>query len=129
MQRQVFVLAHEAARRNAAQAVMQADPGMRVEIKPRTRSTDQNAKLHAIFANVARQAKWGGRTLTADQWKVLFISGHAMATKQGAYMVPGLESEFVNIRESSAAMSIARMNSLLEYVLAWCANNDVEVQG
>ena len=38
-------------------------------------------------------------------------------------MVPGLESEFVNVRESSAHMSIARMTSLIEYIHAWMAEN------
>jgi len=31
----------------------------------------------------------------------------------------------VNIRESSASMSAARMTSLIEYVLAWCAARQI----
>lgn len=127
MDKQIFVLAHPRARQNAAQAVLAAAEGMRVEIKPRTRSSDQNAKLHALFSDISRQAKWGGRRLSPIQWKTLFISGHSAATGHGAEMVPGLENEFVNIRESSSAMSVARMASLIEYVIAWCANNDVQV--
>lgn len=129
MTKKVFQLVTDAVRRNACQAVNTAPDGYWCEIKPRTRSLDQSAKLHSIFAEVARQKEWQGRKLAPEQWKVLFISGHAIATKQGADMVPGLESEFVNLRESSAAMSIARMNSLLEYVLAWCAENGIEVHG
>ncbi|MYZ41399.1 recombination protein NinB [Schauerella aestuarii] len=124
---QIFVLSHPQARQNAAQAVLQAEPGYRVEIKPRTRSSDQNARLHAIFGEIAKQAKWMGRTLTPTQWKTLMISGHAAATGHGADMVPGLEGEFVSIRESSAQMSVARMTSLIEYVQAWCVDNNVEV--
>lgn len=45
----------------------------------------------------------------------------------GADMVPGLESEFVNLRESTANMSVARSSSLIEYVVAWCAMNDVRL--
>ena len=60
-----------------------------------------------------------GRKLTMEQWKVLFISGHAIATNQKADVVPGLEGEFVNIRESSAQMSVSRMASLIEYVTAY----------
>jgi hypothetical protein len=58
---------------------------------------------------------------------MLLISGHAIATKQGVEMMPGLEGEFLNLRESSAAMSIARMNSLIEYTLAYCANEGVKL--
>lgn len=94
-------------------------------IEPRTRSLDQNAMLHALFSESSKHCEWHGRKLTPTQWKVLFISGHAMATGRGADMVPGLEGEFVNIRESSAQMSIARMTSLIEYIHAWMAEQEV----
>lgn len=121
----IFFLAHQQARQNAARACLEAPEGFRVEIKPRTRSSDQNALLHTLFSEVAQRAVWQNRKLTAAQWKVLFISGHAMATKQGADMVPGLEGELCNIRESSARMSVARMTSLIEYVLAWSAEQGI----
>jgi hypothetical protein len=54
---------------------------------------------------------------------VLLVSGHAVATKLGAEIIPGLEGEFVNIRESTARMTKARSSSLIEYALAWCADN------
>lgn len=125
--RQIFILANPLVRRNAARACAEAPPGYRVEIKPRTRSSDQNALLHALFSAVAKRATWHGRRLTEDQWKVLFISGHAQATGLGADMIPGLEGEFCNVRESSARMSVARMSSLLEYVMAWCATQEIHV--
>lgn len=126
MERQVFQLAHSTARRNAANAVMSAPENFMVEVKPRTRSLDQNAMLHALFTEAAKNHTLHSRKLTPTQWKVLFISGHAIATGLGADMIPGLEGEFVNIRESSASMSIARMTSLIEYINAWMAEN-VEV--
>jgi len=99
-----------------------------LEIRPETRSDRQNKLLHALFRDVARQAEWMGKKHTAAAWKVLFISGHSVATKSGAEMVPGIEGEFVNIRESSAKMSIQRMNSLIEYVIAYAVSNGVELR-
>jgi len=58
-------------------------------------------------------------------WKVLLISGHAAATGDGNEVVPGLEGEFVNIRESSANMGVRRAASLLTYVLAYCDTNGI----
>lgn len=118
---------NERTREQAAQAFVDAPDGWYLTLKPATRSDDQNAMLHSLFGHVAKQAKWLGRTLNAVQWKVLFISGHAVATGLGSDMVPGLEGEFANIRESSAQMGVARMASLIEYVLAWCANNGVRL--
>ena len=124
--RRVFKLVHESARRNAISTVARAPDGFVVEIKPATRSLDQNAKLHAMFADVAAQCTFHGKKRTAEQWKVIFISAHSIATKEGGEILAGLEGEFVNIRESSARMSIKRMNSLIEYMLAWGAENEVE---
>jgi len=99
----------------------------KVVIDELTRTGEQNAKFHAMLSNVAKQKKWMNRELTPIQWKTLFISAHATATNQGADIVAGLENEYVNIRESSAQMSVARMNSLIEYVNAWCVMNDIKM--
>lgn len=68
------------------------------------RSLDQNAIFHAIVGDVARQATYLGRTLPPESWKALFVSGHSIATKQPGEVLPGLEGEFVAIRESTARM-------------------------
>jgi hypothetical protein len=117
-----FILAHDQARQRAQQAIKDAPQGHAVWIEEATRSNPQNAKLHAIFGDVAKQEMYVGRHLNSVQWKTLFISGHAIATGLGVDMIPGLENEFVNIRESSAKMSVARMSSLIEYTVAWCAD-------
>lgn len=71
--------------------------------------------------------EFAGRRLKASEWKVLLISGHSVATQEGySEIVTGLEGELVNIRESSAQMSKKRCASLIEYTLAFCAENGVE---
>ena len=129
--KQRYFLRNDEIKRNAARFVSDlptdAEKPLMVEIKPMTRSVEQNAKFHAICSDVAKQATYAGRKLTMEQWKVLFVSGHAISTNQGADMVPGLEGEFVNLRESTAAMPVARMASLIEYVQAWCAENRIRL--
>ena len=105
--------------------LMASGAPMVLEVRPETRSDRQNKLLHALFGDVAKQAEWMGSSRTPEQWKLLFVSGHAIATKEGADMVPGLEHEFVNIRESTARMSKARLSSLVEYVYAWGSSNGV----
>ena len=97
-----------------------------LEVKEFTRTVEQNSKLHALFGELAHQAKWGDSKLTAEQWKVLMISAHTIATKEPCRMVIGIEGEVVNLRESSAQMSVARMISLIEYIHAWGAQNGVK---
>ena len=97
-----------------------------LEVKEFTRTVEQNSKLHALFGELAHQAKWSDSKLTAEQWKVLMISAHTIATKEPYRMVIGIEGEVVNLRESSAQMSVARMISLIEYIHAWGAQNGVK---
>jgi len=126
MTRQVFRLVHDTARVRAMQAVRSAPAGFLVEIKEPTRSSDQNAKFHAICADLERSGlPWAGKPRDAAAWKVLLVSGHSIATGQQGEVIPGLESEFVSIRESTASMSKTRGSSLIEYAQEFCARNDI----
>ncbi len=99
-----------------------------VSVKAETRSSEQNAKFHAICDDIAKSgATWAGKPRSAAEWKVLLVSGHAVATKEGADVVPGLEGEFINLRESTALMSVRRSSSLIEYAIAWCAQAGVRL--
>jgi len=117
-----YILAHDEARRLALEAVRQAPQGYVVRVEEPTRTLDQNAKFHAICSDV-KGLPWYGKARNADDWKTLFVSGHTVATGGFAEVIPGLEREFVNIRESTASMSKARSSSLIEYTLAWVSQN------
>lgn len=124
-----FRLVHAEARRGAAHVCMTAPDGCIVRFNEPTRTLEQNAKFHAICTDIAKCGHpWMGKTRTAAQWKVLLVSGHAVATKEGSDVVPGLEGEFVNLRESTALMSKARGSSLIEYALAYCTLHEIETQ-
>ena len=124
--RRTFILAHDLARRNAMRAVADAPPGYVIEVKPPKRTDGQNERYHAIVGDIAKSGlHWMGKPRTAIQWKCLTVSGHAMATGEGSDIVPGLEGEFVNLRESTALMSVRRGSSLIEYTTAFALQNGV----
>ena len=126
--KRTFYLSHSTARANAARYMHEAPEGHMVVVSEPKRNADQNSKFHAICSDIARSGhEWAGKKRTAAQWKVLLVSGHAVATKEGADMVPGLEQEFVNLRESTALMSVRRAASLIEYALAFCGMNSIEL--
>ncbi len=106
-----------------------ADHRLVLEVRPENRSLDQNAHFHALCGDLAASGlPWAGKPRKAEEWKVLLVSGHSIATKQGSDMVPGIEGEFVNLRESTARMSRARASSLIEYTLAFCAEHGVALR-
>lgn len=124
--RKTYILVSPQVRANAMQALREAPADYVVILAPRTRSNDQNAMFHAICSDIAKSGHlFAGKPRTAEVWKVLLISGHAAATGAGNEVVPGLEGEFVNIRESSARMSVRRASSLIEYTMAYCDTNGI----
>lgn len=126
--KQTYILRNETIVGNALRAVREAPADYVVTIAPKTRSTDQNAKFHAICHDLANSdLTFAGKRRSLEEWKALLISGHAVATGTAGEVVPGLEGEFVAIRESSAKMGVARAASLITYALAFCDMQGVQL--
>ena len=92
------------------------------------RTLPQNSLFHALCGDVSKQLQWAGKRRNLSEWKVLFVSGHAVATGKPGEVVPGIEGEFCAIRESTSKMGIKRMNSLIEYTQAFAAGNGVQLR-
>lgn len=121
-----FILVHPEARKRAKEAIDQAPDGYAVRIGEARRNEEQSSRFHAICTDAEKSGfKWMGKARTKSEWKVLFISGHAVATGLGAEVIAGLEGEFLNIRESSSSMGKKRASSLIEYATAFCVSNEI----
>lgn len=128
-EKSTFILISDRVRSNAMAALIKASDHSVVTIGPAKRSSEQNAKLHAILTDLARSPlTWAGKRRTVDEWKALVISAHSVATKSGGEVIPGIEGEFVAIRESSANMTVGRAASLITYLIAFCDTNGVELK-
>lgn len=97
-----------------------------VKIQPITRTLEQNAKLHAMLTDISKQCEFNGKRLDVDNWKAIFVSAHKIATGGQAEMAIGLEGEVINLRESTAQMSVKRMASLIEYITAYGISHGVK---
>lgn len=119
--KQIYRLVHRQARENALQGVKTAPDGFVVEVKPATRTLDQNALLWPLLAAVSDQVEWYGQRLTADEWKDVFT---ASLKKQKA--VPGIDGGFVVCGSSTRIMSKAEFSELIELIHAFGAERNVE---
>jgi hypothetical protein len=125
---QYFTLRNDDIRRNAIKAIMAAEDDSRLTIAPAQRSGEQNSMFHALCDDISRSGlEWFGKPRKLEEWKVLLVSGHTKATDGEVEIVPGLEGELVNIRESTSRMGVARASSLIEYTLAFAAMNGVDL--
>ncbi len=127
-ERRKIVLGSETHRQFVGTLVATSSPGCIVTIDPPRRTINQNDAFHALCGDIAAAGiEWFGKKRTAEEWKVLLVSAHSSATKQGCDMVQGLEGELVQLRESTARMSKARGSSLLEYATAWAVSHGVKL--
>lgn len=91
-----------------------------IQIKPVTRSLEQNSRMWAMLTEVSRQVDWYGRKLTPEEWKHVFS---ASLKKQD--VVPGLDGGFVVLGLSTSQMSIREMSDLIELMSAFGAEKGV----
>lgn len=97
-----------------------------VKIQPMTRSLEQNSKLHALLSDISKQCEFNGKKRDIDTWKMIMVSAHTVATGGQVEITTGLEGEDINLRESTAKMSVKRSASLIEYITAWGVENGVK---
>lgn len=129
MDRARYHLAHAAARKEASAAVWCAPDGWYVEIKPPTRSLDQNARLHAILSDISKSrvpvAGAAGRPV--DELKFIFVVAHADATDTPVEVVTH-EGMRIALRESTARMSVSRSASLIEHITEWALRHGIRLR-
>ena len=122
MSRAVLILHRQSDRDRAASWVRQAPWGTRITFQEAKRTTDQNARMWAMLTEVARQVKWDGLKLSADDWKLIFMA----ALKQELRMVRNLDrTGFVQLGRSSSDLSVAEMGDLMDLIAAFGAREGV----
>ncbi|WP_072076131.1 recombination protein NinB [Yersinia kristensenii] len=131
MDKQKYLLLNESIRQNAIAAIRNTPLDFKspkeVIIQEPKRSLPQNARLHAMLSDVSRQATYMGKKRGIEFWKGLFVSGWQIATNQKPEIVPGLEGEFINIRESTTRLTVKKLTEVMDYVEAYCGMNGIKL--
>jgi hypothetical protein len=120
---QTVVLRSAASRDGAKRLIELAPLGAILNIKPATRSNEQNALLWSLLSEVSR-AKPEGRQHTADVWKCLFMQacGHAVQFEVG------LDGKPFPLGFRSSRMTKDQMTDLIEFILQYCAEKGIQVK-
>jgi len=126
MDRQVFILSHERARRNAIQACVAAPAGYRVEIKPRTRSLAQNDMLWSILTDISRQVEFvvNGALVKVSPEEVKDILTAGL--RREIRMAMGINGGMVLLGQRTSKMTVAEMTQLIELAYAFGNERGVE---
>jgi putative methionine-R-sulfoxide reductase with GAF domain len=88
------------------------------------RSVEQNARLHAMVRDIARQVKWAGDYMTEEAWKRVLL-----AAKYGQKIVPnpftGIGMVVVN-EKRSRDLSVEEMSEFIGEIEAFGASQGVD---
>lgn len=113
-------------RSKAVQGVLKAPDGYVLELREPKRTDDQNSALWGLLNQIQRQRpKHNGVSMTPDTWKAVFLQA------LGAEMVfvPTLDGTgMFPLGHRSSQLTKAEFSGLLELMLAWCAEQKIEVQ-
>lgn len=85
------------------------------------RSDEQNRRMWAMLADIARQVEWYGQKLSSEDWKHILS---ASLKKQRA--VPGIDGGFVVLGLSTSKMTKSEMVELQDLIEAFGAQQGVK---
>lgn len=127
--KQLFILAHELARKNAMQAVLEAPTGYAVEIKPKNRTLEQNSKLHVLIQEISQKVVWAGKKQEVETWKRLLTAAWLRARGEPVEMLPAIDGYGVDVVfRPTSKLTVEEMSELIEYIQAWAVGQGIEIE-
>lgn len=97
-----------------------------LEIREPKRSDEQNAALHGLIAQIIKKRPvHNGVRMDMALWKASFMQ----ALGEEVRFVPTLDGDGVfPIGLKTSALSKSRFSELIEFILAWCAREEIAVE-
>ncbi|AXV15078.1 hypothetical protein CYG48_04815 [Neorhizobium sp. SOG26] len=116
--RATVIINHPSDREQVARWAQKVEAGTIVEFRKKTRSNEQNAKLHAMLGEVADQVVWYGVKLKVEDWKNMFT-----ASLRKAQVVPGIDpGTVVPLGIHTSTMTVDEMSNMIEAIYAFGAD-------
>lgn len=119
------ILSGQVRRDQAKRLIDQAPMGSVVTISRPSRTIPQNARLHAMCTDVARQVEWHGAKRDVEAWKDIFTAALRSAT-HGLDVVPGINGGFVLLGMHTSRMNRQEIGDLMDLIGAFGAEHGVE---
>jgi hypothetical protein len=91
------------------------------------RSAEQNKKLHACLADIARQVEHAGMKWDVTIWKRLCMAAWLRERGSTIQMIPAIDGNGIDVLyEPTSKLSIKKCAELIEWVQAFGAEHDVK---
>ncbi len=97
-----------------------------VVISEPTRSSAENALLHALIGEIAATKEWAGKKRDTEAWKRLLTAAWCRATNQQVELLPALDGHGVDIvYRKTSQLTKGECADLITFVQAWMAENSI----
>lgn len=107
---------------NLLKAATVAGHRMELVVRPAKRSSEHNARLHAMLGWMSKHVPWAGAHRSVDEWKRLFVSAWLRAKNESVQMLPALDGHGIDIVYApTSEMSGKQIAELIDWIYFWCA--------
>jgi len=99
---------------------------LEVRVGPETRTSAENALLHAMLTYISKHHEWAGKKRDVETWKRLMVAAWTRAIGEPIELLPALDGNGVDIVfRRTSQLNKRECADLIEFVYAWGAQNDV----
>lgn len=126
MSKQTFTLVHSTSRHRARLAVTNAPDDWVVTVGPPTRNSAQNALLHALLTEIAKELPWAGRKRDAETWKRLLTASWLRARGESIEVLPALDGHGIDVVfRRTSDLTKGECAELVDFIYAWATEQGV----
>ena len=100
-----------------------------LEIKPASKSRDQEEKYHAIIGDIAKQAQHMGAKWDAEDWKRLLVDQYVKDQGlNGSKIIPSLDGAgIVQLGVQTRKFTKEQASEFVAFLICWCDQNGIEL--
>ena len=100
-----------------------------LEIKPASKSRDQEEKYHAIIGDIAKQAQHMGAKWSAEDWKRLLVQEFCRQSGlESGQIIPNLAGDgIVQLGRQTRKFTKEQASEFVAFLICWCDQNGIEL--
>jgi hypothetical protein len=99
-----------------------------LEIKPASKSRDQEEKYHAIIGDIAKQAQHMGAKWDSETWKRLLVDKYVREIGLTSKIMANLDNDgLVQLGFQTRKFTKEQASEFVAFLICWCDQNGIEL--
>jgi len=99
-----------------------------LEIKPTSKSRDQEEKYHAIIGDIAKQAQHMGAKWDTETWKRLLVDKYVREIGLTSKIMANLDNDgLVQLGFQTRKFTKEQASEFVAFLICWCDQNGIEL--